>query len=311
MRPVKLIAALAPLCLAAEALAHPGEFHSPDPARWTWTPGILLPLLVSGALYLAGWQRMRHAGAQRSLPGWQALCFAAGWATLALALLSPIHVLGELSLSIHMVQHELLMVIAAPLLVLGRPLLVFLWALPPAARERLGHSFRRPRPAALWAAVSAPLVVWTLHGLALWLWHAPRLYSAALHSEGVHALEHAAFLGTALLFWWTLIHGRYGRLGYGAALLYVFTTAMHSGALGALLTIAPRVIYPEYTGGFGRLTGLEDQQLAGLIMWVPAGVVLVAIGLALVLGWMSEAERRARYATADSLAQASEASRHA
>jgi putative membrane protein len=283
---------------------------------WSWEPAIVVALVVTGALYAWGWWRMRQAGAQRSVPAWQGSCFMAGWCTLVLALLSPVHRLGGFSLAMHMVQHELLMVVAAPLLVLGRPLLVFLWAFPQSTRERMGAFFRRPTPSAMWAAISGPLVVWLLHGLALWIWHAPPLYSAALHSEWVHAAQHSAFLFTALLFWWTLLHGRYGRLGYGAALVFVFTTAMHSGALGALLTVSPRVAYPDYQRTIFGMSPLEDQQLAGLIMWVPAGVILVTIGAALVLAWMAEAERRVRYSSADSIARASvlasqEAARHA
>jgi putative membrane protein len=298
------------------------NFHPEDEAlpqslwqAWSWEPAIVLALATTGALYAAGWLRMRRAGAQRSVPAWQGLCFAAGWLSLVIALLSPVHRLGEFSLAMHMVQHELLMVVAAPLLVLGRPLLVFLWAFPQSTRERMGAFFRRGVPAAMWAALSAPVAVWLLHGLALWIWHTPVLYSAALHSEWTHAAQHSAFLFTALLFWWTLLHGRYGRLGYGAALVFVFTTAMHSGALGALLTLAPRVAYPDYTRTVFGMSPLEDQQLAGLIMWVPAGVILVTIGGALVLAWMAEADRRVRYSSADTLRRASaaatEAARHA
>jgi cytochrome c oxidase assembly factor CtaG len=100
-----------------------------------------------------------------------------------------------------------------------------------------------------------------------------------------------------LLFWWTLIHGRHGRLGYGAALVYVFTTAAHNSVLGALLTFAPHSWYRTYVASTAAwsLTPLEDQQLGGLIMWVPAGVILLVIGLALFAAWMGECERRFQY----------------
>jgi putative membrane protein len=304
MRRLLHLRRLVPLALVASAWAHPGEAHvaTAELARqWSWEPVVVAALLLALALYAGGWWRMRRAGAARSLPAWQALCFALGWLVLAAALLSPLHRLGGVSLAVHMVQHELLMLIAAPLLVLGRPLLMFVWALPLRGRERAGRWFRRPLPAGIWAALSAPLAVFLLHGLALWIWHAPPLYSAALHNEWTHAAQHTAFLGTALLFWWTLIRGRYGRLGYGAAMVYVFSTAMHSGALGALLTLAPGVLYREYDRAVFGMSPLEDQQLAGLIMWVPAGAILVTIGLALVVAWMAESERRVRHSSADSL----------
>jgi putative membrane protein len=103
---------------------------------------------------------------------------------------------------------------------------------------------------------------------------------------------------TAALFWWALLHGRYGRAGYGVGVFYVFATAIHTGALGALLTFAPRVLYPLYAARAAHMhvDALEDQQLGGLLMWVPFGVVLVVAGLAMFLAWLGESERRARIA---------------
>jgi putative membrane protein len=137
-------------------------------------------------------------------------------------------------------------------------------------------------------------VAWSLHGIGLWLWHAPGLFQAALESELIHALQHLSFLGFALLFWWALIHGRQGPLGYGAAVFHVFTTAMHSGVLGVLLTFAPTLWYPAYAGSTASwgLTPVEDQQLAGLIVWVPTGVLYLIAGLALFAGWLRALDRR-------------------
>jgi mono/diheme cytochrome c family protein len=110
---------------------------------------------------------------------------------------------------------------------------------------------------------------------------------------------HVCFLLTACLFWWALIHGRYGRLGYGAAVLFVFATAVHSGALGALMTFAPRAWYPLYAhrSAAAGHDPLQDQQLAGLIMWIPFGVVFLVLALALFAAWLGESERRAAIAS--------------
>jgi cytochrome c oxidase assembly factor CtaG len=159
------------------------------------------------------------------------------------------------------------------------------------------HAVRRRATASAWSAITAPPVAWLIHGVALWVWHMPALYDAALQSEMIHALQHLSFFGTAALFWWGLSHGRYGRLGYGAAVLYVFATAVHSGVLGALLTFSPHVWYPLYertTTTFG-LTPLEDQQLAGLLMWVPASVIFIAGGLYFFAAWLKESGRRVRF----------------
>jgi cytochrome c oxidase assembly factor CtaG len=264
-------------------------------AGWTWEPGALANLALAGWLYFLGTRRLWAAAAPgRGVRRWQAACFWGGWAALALALVSPLHAMGGALFSAHMVQHEVLMVVAAPLLVLGRPLVPFLWALPVSWRREAGEIGRAGWFRAGWRALSNPLAAWAIHGAALWAWHAPALYEAALRSERVHALQHLAFFLSALLFWWALFHGRRGALGYGAAVLYLFATSVHTGVLGALITFAGVVLYPAYTAtapAWG-LTPLEDQQLGGLIMWVPAGLAYVAAGLALFAGWLRESERR-------------------
>ena len=117
----------------------------------------------------------------------------------------------------------------------------------------------------------------------------------ALTEFAIHFLQHASFFGTALLFWWAIVRERPGTAGYGVAILYLFTTAAHSGALGALLSLARRSFYPAYastTAAWG-LTPLEDQQLGGLIMWVPAGAIYTVAALALLAAWLHDTEERA------------------
>jgi putative membrane protein len=271
---------------------------------WSWDPAVLAPLVLSGLLYAVGLARLwRRAGVDQGIRRWEAACFAAGWLGLFIALVSPLDALGGILFSAHMAQHEVLILIAAPLLVLGRPLAPFLWALPKEARETAGHWVQAPPVARAWRSLTAPVTVWVLHGVALWIWHLPDLYQATLGDDFIHALQHLSFFGSAALFWWALIHGRFGRLGYGAAVLWVFTTSMHSGVLGALLTFAPRLWYPIYearTGEWG-LSALEDQQLAGLIMWVPAGVLFIVLGLGLFAAWLGEAERRVAFTRSETM----------
>ena len=178
-----------------------------------------------------------------------------------------------------MVQHEMLMVVAAPLLVLGRPLAAWTWALPAAWRPRVGAATKRPR----WRHLTHPLTAWGLHALALWGWHLAWLFDAALAHPATHALQHASFLGTALLFWWTTLGGERRALR-GAAIASLFTTMLHTGALGALMTLSPLLWYGRYaaTSAVYGLDPLADQQLGGLIMWIPASVAYLAVGLALV-----------------------------
>lgn len=233
-------------------------------------------------LYLCGIRRLRRAAPRSAgIPLSQAACFHVGLATLAVALLSPLDTLGGALFSLHMVQHELLMLVAAPLLVAGRPLAVFLWAFTPPWRMRIARLARRRAWQLAWSALNRPSLAWSLQALTIWAWHMPGLFQAGLADEAVHTAQHFGFLLTALLFWWSLL-GRHSRLRNGGALLYVLGTAIHTGVLGALLTFSPRAWYPAYgnrAADWG-LTLLEDQQLGGLIMWVPAGFVFVLAGLA-------------------------------
>jgi len=252
-------------------------------------------LVVLLLVYATGLARVwRHAGTGAGITAWEATAFAGGWLALAVALLPPIDDLSEQYLVAHMAQHELLMAVAAPLVALSAPMYAFLWAFPAAARKRGLDAMRTPPIVRTWSTLTSPLAAFLLHFLALWIWHLPSLYEYALAHEAAHALEHVCFFGTALLFWWGIAHGRYGRAGYGAAVVYVFATAVHGGVLGALLTFSPHVWYASYLVPHdGTLTPLEDQQLAGLLMWVPAGLVFVAGGLTLFAGWLRESERRA------------------
>jgi cytochrome c2 len=143
--------------------------------------------------------------------------------------------------------------------------------------------------------LTIPLVAWSVHAVALWVWHAPPLFQATLQSELIHTLQHLSFLLSALLFWWAVLHGGRGWMGYGAATLYVFTTSIHSGALGALLTFSSTLWYPAYrTSAAWGLTPLEDQQLGGLLMWIPAGLAYLFAGLVLIAGWLRQTEARAQ-----------------
>jgi cytochrome c oxidase assembly factor CtaG len=268
-------------------------------AAWEWEPGIVVPLVLSAALYGRGLRLLWDEHVGRGIRRWEAVSFAIGWLVTALALLSPLHVLSEQLFSAHMVQHELLMVVAAPLLVCGRPLVPMLWALPSAARRRIGRVGRRREVRSAWRFMSFPLVAFFIHGAAIWLWHVPALFEATLTSDAVHALQHLSFLGTALLFWWTIIQGHapggHARaMSFGVAVLLLFGTALHSGALGALLTFSRTVWYPVYANAAAawRLTPLEDQQLAGLIMWIPATFAYLIAALTLFASWLRASEER-------------------
>jgi putative membrane protein len=254
---------------------------------WSLDPGVVVPLALSAVLYARG------ARVSRGISRTRAACFWSGWAALAVALVSPLHPLGEALFSAHMAQHEVLMLIAAPLMVLSRPLAALLWGMPFEWRRTVGRWAKARVVRRSWGALTAPVAAWLLYAAALWLWHAPALFQATLENEWIHAAQHLSFFLTALLFWWSLLYA-HGRLGHGAAVLYIFTTGVHTSILGALLTFAPALWYPAYaaTAPEWGMTALQDQQAGGLIMWVPGGVVYVIAGLALFAAWLKESEAR-------------------
>lgn len=222
-----------------------------DHVHWSaWDAATLTALLLTGWVYGEALRRKapllpRHAAA-----------FAAGWLALAIALLSPLESAAGESFSLHMIQHELLMIAAPPLLILGRPYAALAAVLAPGGLRVAALPLRLP-----------PLAAWLLHAAALWTWHVPALFDRALDSDAVHAAQHASFFFTALLFWWAVFR----RLRAGLAVIYILTTMIHAGALAALLTFAPAPLY--------ALTALSEQQLGGLVMWVPAGYAMLAAGL--------------------------------
>ena len=284
------------------ALVHEGAPLAPHDlwSAWSLEPAVLAGLAVTALLYARGMSRLRarrsrRLGARRL----EAVAFWAGWGTLAFALVSPLHPLGEALLSAHMAQHELIMALAAPLLVLGRPLVVTLWGLSPRARRVVGRWVSALRPA--WRALSRIEVAWLLHALAIVGWHLPGLYQRTLDSALIHSLQHSSFLLTALLFWWSVLPGAVLRGRHGAAILSLFATMVYTGGLGALLTLGRAGWYPAYgeAAPLWGLTPLEDQQLAGLIMWVPGGLsYLLATGW-LVIDWLRVSEAQAgRFAAA-------------
>lgn len=283
---MRLVAGLS-LWLAAVGAAAAHGIAEVTPATlwraWNFDPLVMVPLVLAASLYTGGLRRLwLRAGRGRGVTAMQALAFALGMALLAVALVSPLDTLGETLLAAHMAQHGVLVAFAPPLLLYGKPGVVFAWALRADVRKALlgGATWRSMASAG--EALSRPLPAAALHGTMLWFWHAPAVFEAAVASYTLHAVEHLAFFATAILFWRAIVAARSPRRA-AAALGAGFATLMHGGLLGALITLAPRPLYIWYGGRAERWgwSTLEDQQLAGLLMWVPLGVIY--LGACLVL----------------------------
>ncbi|MBB3318270.1 cytochrome c oxidase assembly factor CtaG [Rhizobium sp. BK181] len=268
------------------AVAHDADQHTVAP--WPIDPWIMVPLTILVLLYSAGVFALtsrRPRGSYRLLG--EATLFWAGLATLVVALVSPLHELGEHLFSVHMVEHELVMIVAAPCLVLARPIGSLMWGMPRRLRHLVGKVLVTRFLQTGWRLLTVPFVATVLHGLAIWSWHVPALFDPAVTSPLVHRLQHLSFFLTGVFFWWAVIW----RCDGGAAAWHLFVTMMHTTMLGALITFAPRVLYVVQTRSAPHwgMTPLEDQQLAGAIMWVPGGLIYGGAALWLMAIWIHRA----------------------
>jgi putative membrane protein len=263
---------------------------------WTIEPFLVLGLLLLGCAYLFGaralWQR---AGYGRGIPYWRAAAFLGGLTAIAVALLSPLEAMSASLFSAHMTQHLILILAAAPLLVLGAPITPLLWVLPPDLRQRVARFWKRNRGTRVFSRLfSSALAVLVAHAFVIWLWHLPALYDTAIEHRWLHSLEHASFLFTGVLFWWVILPVAGRRvLSPGLGVLYVFLAAMQSSVLGVLMLLSRSVWYEAHQPyvAYWDMTPLEDQQLAGVIMWVPAGTIYAITALWLLASWLNRLER--------------------
>jgi len=266
---------------------------------WQWRSDVALVVGALGTVYLVGWYRLRCRD-PRGAPGWRLAVYLGGLVALCLALLSPIDTLGSLLFVVHMTQHELLTMVAPPLLLLGNPFPTILWGLPSGLRRRTAELLRpnaRTRRA-LQVLTSMP-VAWPLYVATLWGWHAPVAYATSLRDELVHNVQHVSFFVTALLFWWPIVDPApklRGHIHHALRLLYVIPAAFQSQALGLIFAFFSSVLYPHYLA-VPRLWGftpLQDQSAAGLLMMQVEGMIYLAVVLLLVARMFAHDERMTR-----------------
>jgi putative membrane protein len=259
-----------------------------------WDAAAFAGVLSAGGIYAAGLRRTGSSATGRGGRRWRSACYFAGVAIAAAALAPPVVPFVDLRFAAHMAQHEILMLVVPLLVALARPSGVLLWGLPAPVRRGCVRAARARGLRSAAGFATNPAAAFAIQTALLWLWHLPGAFDGALRHDSAHALQHASFMGSAALFWWAVLHGRFGRAGYGAAAVFVFATALHTGALGALLAVAPTPRYPTHAARAAAhgIDPLADQQLAGLLMWIPASVVLLAATLGLFAAWLGEAQRR-------------------
>lgn len=269
-----------------------------DGIWWTADLPSLALLTGSSALYLRGAARRRDAAATagtaagRSRASRRTASFLAGVAVAVVSVVGPIPAGSEVLLWVHMVQHLLLTVVAAPLVAYGVPVATIRRGLPPGPRSTLARWSRTTHRWRRRIGDPSPLVLATaLHLAMLWLWHTPAVYDAAVLSPPLHLVEHLAFAGSAVWFW-AEVRASAWRTPRTQALATLCLASMivSGGLLGALLAFAGRSSYTVYTGAAG-LTALEDQQLAGALMWVPPGFVYASVAIRRFVGWIRANEQ--------------------
>ncbi|MGH2573854.1 MAG: cytochrome c oxidase assembly protein [Actinomycetota bacterium] len=251
---------------------------------WSFQPLVLASILAAGGLYLGSIRRIGRGRGNR-WPGLRSACFLGGLGALAIALLSPVGAYADVFLWVHMVQHILITLLAAPLLVLGAPVTLALRVTRPEVRRGLLRILRS-LPSRV---ISHPILAWLLFAAALVGSHFSPLYQAALEDPTVHVLEHVLYLSTALLFWVPVVGLDPGRwkLAHPVRLLYLFLAAPVNTAVALAIYSASGVLYPAYEAA--RTWGpspLADQRLAGALMWIVGDLILLAAVILAAAAWL-------------------------
>jgi cytochrome c oxidase assembly factor CtaG len=267
-------------------------------ATWNWRPDVLLVIGLLGTAYVTGWVRLRRRVPRVARP-WRLGLYLVGLATIGLALVSPVHALAAVLFLMHMVQHELLIMVAPPLLLLADPMAVILWGLPRRGRRLVGRLLARGGAVRrmLWALTWMP-VAWGVYVVHLWAWHLPVAYQAVLRYGPLHDLQHLGFFATAVLFWWPIAAPAprlHGFIPYGWRILYVLAATAQNTILGAAIALPGRLLYPYYasTPRLWGVSPLEDQAYGGGIMWEGGAMFLIAL-LVLVARYLEREERLTR-----------------
>jgi cytochrome c oxidase assembly factor CtaG len=258
---------------------------------WTLDPLLTVPLALALMIYMIGWGRLSKRASAPVRP----TLFLSGWLVLTLALTSSLHEAGERSFTMHMIEHELIMLVATLLLAASGAGAVLAWGLPRSLRLALGGGWKSPLQS-LWRRLTGPITATIIQGVVIWAWHAPILFDRALDSFGWHIAQHACFFASSFLFWWAMLHPRDRAGGYGVSAACLFATSLIGGALGALMSLSSSPWYADYAAmgmtGIG-LDPVDDQRLAGLIMWIPGGAFHGIAALVLFYKWLKTSERGA------------------
>jgi cytochrome c oxidase assembly factor CtaG len=268
--------------------------HGDLPLAWAGPAAAPAGLVIAGVLYARGWRGYRRRLPER-FAARQLTAFLAGLACLCIAIASPLDEAADTKLSAHMMQHILLLTVAPALLLLGDPLLPLLCGLPDSLRRSLVAPLLRWRSLRDAAhALAHPLAALLLSSVIFWSWHLPALYQLALRVPAIHVVEHASFVAGGLLFWYPVVQPWPSRPRWpsGAMIPYLLAADVQNTVLAALLTFSDRVLYPfyEFHSRAMEAAALDDQVLAGVIMWVPMSFAYLVPAALLTIRLLSPAK---------------------
>jgi putative membrane protein len=268
-----------------------GTANGPFLTAWNFYPPIVIGLLLGTIAYYLGLRQLELNG-RPTPPAWQIICYYSGLLVVAIALLGPVDSFNDELFFLHMLQHLLLMEIAAPLILLGRPVQLALKAISVKRSGPVLKTVLRPKSVrTILTVITAPLVAVLAFNINLVVWHVPKIYDTALKNTTVHDIEHLMFFGFAFLFWWPIIDPvpRHHKMASYWAIACIFVCMLVGIAIGAILTLSSSMIYPYYLGTAKPwgLTPLTDQQIGGLIMWVGGGFLYLGILIAILINTLS------------------------
>ena len=272
-----------------------GAESVPGAPGWTWRWDVILTLTLALGVYLRGWLFLRRSGSRAAVL-WRLGSYGVALTGLVVALLSPVDALASERLSMHMVQHVLLLMVAPLAILLANPFGALLWGLPTSLRLRFASLFHQGTRSRKMARVLTFMpVAWGLYVLNLWGWHHPTLYQAALVNPWLHDLEHWLFFSTALLFWWPVVNVPpmlHGQISLGLRIIYLVAATLQNTLLGMAISLPERILYPFYdSASFSRsLSPIYDQGLGGGIMWVSGHMYLIPIVVLMATKLIAEDE---------------------
>ena len=258
-------------------------------SSWEWRPEVLVVIVPMSMLYVWGWRRLRQQSVNHKLANWPRLAsYLGGMVIVEIALMSPIDRLGGQLFFMHMIQHMLFMMFAAPLLWLAEPFPIALWGLPGPMRHSIGSFFTRDSAFRRGlAAATSPGVSWLIFITIYLGWHDSTFYNAALYHEWIHNIQHLTFFGASLLYWWPIVGAAphiHSHFPAWAKLPYLIGTVPPNMFVGVSIAFASDVRYSYYESvpRFWGFTVMQDQQISGAIMWIPGSMMFIMVALFII-----------------------------